>query len=163
MSREAVEDAWRIHAALNDWTARVDTKASIALTLESAALAAFIVASGPERPFGLTSSYMNWLGVLLILLAIVSSIAAVTPRIKVVASRNMWEDNYIYFGHLQYWQPQELAERLCSDDILPVLARQMVVMSKIAWRKHRLVQVSFWSAAIGFLLIALGSVIAGLQ
>ncbi|MFJ8669757.1 hypothetical protein [Streptomyces sp. NPDC093600] len=45
------ETAWRIHAALGEWTARVDAKASFALTLESAALAGIAALSDKNRLF----------------------------------------------------------------------------------------------------------------
>jgi hypothetical protein len=41
----AVETAWRIHTELGNWTAKVDAKASFALTLESAATAGVIALS----------------------------------------------------------------------------------------------------------------------
>ena len=34
-TKDATDTAWRIHGALVDWTGKVDTKASFALTIES--------------------------------------------------------------------------------------------------------------------------------
>lgn len=49
---ESHETAWRIHAAIGEWTARVDAKASFALTLESAALAGIVALSDDGHLFG---------------------------------------------------------------------------------------------------------------
>lgn len=57
--------------------------------------------------------------------------------------------SFIYFGHLQFWKPEDLKTALQQQDILPVLSHQLINMSKIAWRKHRFVQPAFLFAAIG--------------
>ena len=49
--------------------------------------------------------------------------------------------------------PAALAQKLQREPILPVLSNQLVNMSKIAWRKHRFVQVSFLLAAAGGVLV----------
>ncbi|MFD6548016.1 hypothetical protein, partial [Bacillus cereus] len=51
MSADPIETAWKIHAALVDWTGKVDTKASFALTIESALLGGVVALSGDGRVF----------------------------------------------------------------------------------------------------------------
>ena len=48
----------------------------------------------------------------------------------------------MFFGHLRHWNSDNLAKALSERDILPVLSRQIVNMSCIAWGKHRSVQLS---------------------
>ncbi|MFF0001792.1 Pycsar system effector family protein [Streptomyces avermitilis] len=61
--------------------------------------------------------------------------------------------NFIYFGHLMHRQADELTTALKNTDILPVLSRQLIVMSKIAWAKHRHAQTSFISFGVGAALV----------
>ncbi|WP_406466462.1 Pycsar system effector family protein [Streptomyces sp. NBC_01594] len=152
------ETAWRIHAALGEWTARVDAKASFALTLESAALAGIVALSDKNRLFanltGFTARGPLWAGVLLILAGAVLAILVVAPRLRSKRKlRTEFGQNFIYFGHLQFWEPATLAQKLQDQDMLPVLSTQLVNMSKIAWRKHRFVQLSFLLAALGGVLV----------
>jgi len=149
-----VDTAWRIHAALGEWTARVDAKASFALTLESAALAGIVALSDKDRLFANLTGFSTrgplWAGVLLILAGAILAILVVTPRLR---RKGMLQaesaENFIYFGHLQFWDAAHLAQKLQDQDMLPILSNQLVNMSKIAWRKHRFVQLSFLLAAVG--------------
>ncbi|WP_229858814.1 Pycsar system effector family protein [Streptomyces anandii] len=98
-----------------------------------------------------------WTGTFFILAAAVLAILVVVPRLR---SRKTLEieagRNFIYFGHLQFWNPADLEDALKQQEILPILSHQLVNMSKIAWRKHRFVQLSFVLAAVGgvFVFIA---------
>ncbi|UFR02307.1 DUF5706 domain-containing protein [Streptomyces sp. Go40/10] len=151
---KSVDTAWRIHAAIGEWTARVDTKASFALTLESAALAGVVALSDKGRLFsdlhGWSTRALLWAGSVLILAGALLAILVVVPRLR---SRKTLEQeagqSFIYFGHLQFWKPAELEAALEQQNVLSVLSHQLVNMSKIAWRKHRFVQLSFLLAAIG--------------
>ncbi|MEV5242938.1 Pycsar system effector family protein [Streptomyces cinnamoneus] len=162
---EARETAWRIHAAIGEWTTRVDAKASFALTLESAALAGIVALSGDGHRFSHLHGYGArgplWAGALLILTAAVLAILVVAPRLR--SARKLESEapqNFIYFGHLQFWDPADLIQKLQQEDTLPVLSTQLVNMSKIAWRKHRLVQLSFLLAAIGGALVFIAGLVA---
>jgi hypothetical protein len=50
-------------------------------------------------------------------------------------------------------------DALKTVDILPVLSRQLVAMSKIAWAKHFRVQVSMAFGVCGVALVALAAVV----
>ncbi|MFF8280664.1 Pycsar system effector family protein [Streptomyces lateritius] len=69
-------------------------------------------------------------------------------------------ENFIFFGHPKYWEPTALAQKLQEQDMLPVLTNQLVNMSKIAWKKHRYVQLSFLLAGIGGILVFIAGAIA---
>jgi hypothetical protein len=145
---------WRIHAAQVDWTGRVDAKASFAFGLESAALGLVVALSSPGRTYATLDGWLEpalyWSGILLLLAAALLSLLVVVPRLRHRAVEAEAGENYIYFGHVQHWSPDALAERaIAEDDLAIVLARQCVTMAKIAWRKHRLVQLSMIAGASG--------------
>jgi hypothetical protein len=162
---DPVETAWKIHTALSDWTGKVDAKASFALTIESAALAVIVGLSGADHRFGnLRGFWQNapfWGGVFLLGLSALAAVSVVAPRIRANSVEPEWADNFIYFGHLKFWQPDQLEQALKDTDPLPALSRQLVVMSRIAWTKHRRVQVSLWLAIAGAALVGVAGMISG--
>jgi hypothetical protein len=157
-SPEARETAWQIHAAVADWTGKVDAKAAFALTLESALLAGIAAVAGADHRFarmGGGAGALLWLGIVLVLAGTALSILVVTPRVRSKDVAGEAPQNFIFFGHLQYWRPDDLEMALESADPLPMLSRQLVVTSKIAWKKHRYIKWSFRLAAAGGLLVFL--------
>jgi Family of unknown function (DUF5706) len=148
--------AWRVHEALQDWTAKVDTKASIVMSLETALLSGIVAFSGSRTsvyPVGWALSHHC--GLVLLLASIVIAGAVVFPQLRRRDSVKSWQNQIIYFGHLRKWEPAVLAEAIAgreSNVSLGMLSDQLVTMSRIAWRKHVLVQ---WS-----LLVALAGCIA---
>ncbi len=161
--RSTIEDAWKIHAALVEWTGKVDAKASFALTLESAVLAAVVAFSSPGRPLGALSgsgtvcAYRA--GVVALVLAAVCAVVAVIPRVRFWATLSEWEANVIFFGHVRHWRDSAaLAAALEQRDMLDVLARQHIAMSKIAWSKHVWVQGSLVLAVVGSALVGAAGV-----
>ena len=154
---EAVEQAWRIHAALVDWTGKVDSKASFTLTIQSAVLAGIVTLTGTGHHLhglrGATVDGFFWVGIAVLILGVLASASVVAPRVRRNKMGEEWRQNFIFFGHLKDWEPDDLTAALSQRDILPVLSRQLVVMSKIAWQKHEQVQISMWSGAFGTLLV----------
>jgi hypothetical protein len=161
---DPVESAWKIHGILNDWTGKADAKASFALTIESASLGAVIAFSNKDRALGqISDPQLLWLyriGTMVLSVAVLCAAAAVVPQIRGRLARRNWQDNFIYFGHLRSWNPRNLEEALLDMELLPVLTRQLVAMSKIAWIKYRLIQVSLVLAVLGALLITVSGVLA---
>lgn len=157
--KEAIEQAWKVHQAQADWTGKVDAKASFAFAIESAAIATTVALSGDNRLFSGRSAGMidvlYWIGLLALLAGAFFAVAVVIPRLKSDSALKASKRNYIYFGHVRHWEPDELAEALKSRDILPVITRQIVIMGDIAWQKHRWVQVSMWCGAFGGLFLGL--------
>ena len=71
-----------------------------------------------------------------------------------MAKRN-WSSNMIYFGHLRRWNPENLATALAKGTPnVSQLARQLVTMSKLAWRKHAWLQWSLLGLVVGSGLLA---------
>lgn len=161
---EPVETAWHIHAALADWTGKVDAKASFALTIESAVLAGIVALSGDgHRLSGLSGFWTHafyWSGVLLLVSAVVLSASTVAPGLRHKSLKAEQPHNFIYFGHIKDWKEDDLTEALRQREILPVLSRQLVVMSRIAWKKHQTVLFSFLLACSGATAVAIAAALA---
>lgn len=157
---DPVETAWKIHATLVDWTGKVDTKASFAATIESVVLGGAITLSGENRLLSEITGFPAFLrntSLVLLALAAISAISVVTPRLRSFSMTAEASENFIYFGHLKHWQPDDLATALTHRESLPVLSRQLVVMSKVAWQKHRRVQISLWLAVLAVAIFGLAS------
>ncbi|MEU9335042.1 Pycsar system effector family protein [Streptomyces sp. NPDC048290] len=162
---DATRNAWQLHTVLAEWTRAADAKASFALALESAAVAAVSALSGTDRALGGISSgpagAVLWTGTGLLALAAVLAVSAVFPRHAGDGrTRSAHRDAYIFYGDIRHWNPDELTEGLVRHDPLPALTRQLVTMSRILWLKQRLVQLSLLVAVGGCLLIA-GAALGG--
>lgn len=161
---DPVEQAWKIHSAQVDWTGKVDSKASFAFGIESAALGLTVALSASGRLFARLNApipnVLYWLGLAALLAGATSSLLAVLPRLRgAEATTREAAENFIYFGHLRHWKAKDLAERLRDGAVLDVLARQCVTMAGIAWRKHRLVQASMISGAAGIASLVLCGIV----
>lgn len=160
MSDDPTETAWRIHAALIDWTGKVDTKASFALTIEAALLAGVVTLSGADRVFDRLTGWfpitLYVLGIVVLVAAVLCAVWVVRPRLRAPNLKAESAHSYIYFGHLRFLDQETVLKHLEGTPIRPVLAKQLVEMSKIAWSKHVFVQ---WSMTLG----VAGVVILGLS
>jgi hypothetical protein len=151
---DPVDTAWRIHASLSESTGRVDAKASFAVSLESAVLAALIALYRGDVPGGTAAKVLFWIGALALALSALAAVSVVSPRLGSKDSGN-WRDHFLYFGDLRHWNADDLSRKLRDTSALSSLTRQLVVMSEIAWIKHRRVQQSLVLAVIGSGLAAL--------
>lgn len=151
--KAALETAWKIHAAIVDWTGKVDTKAAFAFALESAGIGLVINLTARDRIFaaltGPLQNFTYYAGGLALVLAAACAMWVVIPRLRMWHVAKEWPDNFIYFGHVQFWEADKLAQKIRDTELLPVLTKQMIGMSKIAWRKHLLVKLSMIFASIG--------------
>jgi len=153
-----VETGWKIHSALVDWTGKVDTKASFALTIEAALLAGVVTLSGTDRVFDSPSGWaVVWyvLGVAILVASVLCAAWVVRPRLRSANLTSESKTNFIYFGHLRLMTPDAIRSHLEESDILSALSQQLAEMSKIAWTKHRLVQVSITLAPIGVVCLGI--------
>lgn len=156
----ALDAAWKIHAAQVDWTGKVDTKAIFAFAIQSGALGLVVTLSSADRIFddlhtriGATGYY---LGIAALIIGAGFALFVVKPRLRGRDAKLEAKNGYIYFGHLQHWNANELSRRLNEGaDLLGVVTTQCVTMAKISWSKHRLVQAAVISGAIGMLLLVL--------
>ncbi|MET9616262.1 Pycsar system effector family protein [Kitasatospora indigofera] len=150
----AVQTAWQIHASLTEVTGRVDAKASFALTIESALLGAVVALSAPGNRLSTISGPLQstafWIGITLLSVAALAAVSVVIPR---GGGTRSGRHNFIYYGQLRHWAPDQLAEQLTGGDLLPLLSQQLVAMSRIVWTKHRRVQQSLVLAVAGAALL----------
>ena len=165
----SVDLAWRAHTAQETWTAKADIKASVLLALEGGAIFATLTANGNmgllSRLTGL-GDLAQLLGIILLIGAVTTATWALIPQLGSAAEhRATHRDHTIYFGHLRHWDPAELAARLRmagQEDPFPMLARQLVEMSKRNWTKHRKVQASLLLGVGGVALIAMAAIMAAI-
>jgi hypothetical protein len=160
---DALDTAWKIHAAQVDWTGKVDGKAVFAFGIQSAALGLAVTLSSTGRLFSELHTAIGfavyYLGIAALLLGAGCALLVVKPRLRSRAAQREARNAYVYFGHLRHWTAENLASRLRNqNDLLGVLAAQCVTMAKISWRKHRLVQISMISGAVGIGLLVLTGV-----
>ncbi|HEY4964156.1 MAG TPA: Pycsar system effector family protein [Candidatus Saccharimonadales bacterium] len=162
--KDGVEFSWKVHSAITDWTAKVDTKASIILSLGGVVLGFIIALSTNHRI--LTNLY-GWralfrvAGLTVFSLGVVLAALVVMPRLGRRKSKREWEDNYIYFGHLRHWKPKDLKKKLrnmSTDDLLNALSKQLVTTSKVAWYKHSLLQFAMICYLVGALLVLIAAI-----
>lgn len=164
--KDAVDTAWRVHAAVVDWTGKVDTKASYTLTLETAVMVGVVTLSSNGR---VLTTLEGWrqvsfvAGAALLVGAILCAAFVVLPRLR---SRKKLQaeaaTNFIYFGHLKFSHPSAIARQLNNAEaLLPALANQLHQMSRIAWRKHRFVQISMLLAIVGVIAISAAALFPG--
>lgn len=158
-----LEYAWRIHAAQGDWTARVDAKASFALTIESALLAGVIsLSQGDGALANLDHDGPLWLfriGTGLIILGVLLSMYVVAPHLRAIHLKEEAKGGaHIYFGHARYHSPADQADLMRNAvDTVDGVAAQVVRMAGIAWRKHVALLASLIVAPLGALLVSLAS------
>ncbi|MEX3107705.1 MULTISPECIES: Pycsar system effector family protein [unclassified Streptomyces] len=160
---EAARTAWQVHSVLTEWTRTVDAKASFALAMESAALAGTVALSGSghrlDNISGALPETALWMGLALVALAAVLAVLAVLPRHNRAGRvRSDQVDDFIFYGHLRHWNPDELADHLGRHAPLPALTRQLVDMSRIVWIKQRLVRQSLLIAVAGCALISIAGI-----
>jgi hypothetical protein len=163
VAENPTDTAWQIHDALLDWTAKADAKASFALTVESLALVAILAFSDGGGASARVEAWWGrgllWSGIALLAASALFAVATVSPNVRKRSLPAEWRNNFVYFGHLQQWDPDALAEALRTREMLPVLSRQLVTMSRIAWVKHARVRVSFLLAVAGSGCVALAVVL----
>jgi hypothetical protein len=135
---DPVDTAWRIHATLLESTGRVDAKASFAVTLESAVLAALIALYRGDDPAN-AAKVLFWIGGLALALSVLAAVSVVVPRLGSKDGGD-WRDYFLYFGDLRHWEADDLSRKLRETSALNSLTRQLVVMSEVVWIKHRRVQ-----------------------
>lgn len=119
--------------------------AAFALTLQSAVVAGVTTLSSPGRRFdNLTGFRLTsfWFLVVFLIVGLLSALLVTLPRLRAQELKAEKSDNWIYLGHLRHWEGKDLQDALLNSDPLPVVCRQLVHMSKIAWVKHRRVQLS---------------------
>jgi hypothetical protein len=163
---QPVETAWKIHAAVADWTGKVDSKASFVLAIETGVLAGIVqLAGGGHRLSSITGRLANgffWVGVSLLVLGLLYAVGTVRPQLR--GGPTLMSEaprNFLYFGHLQHWDASTLETEMSRLDTLPMLTRQLVNMSNIAYSKHRRLQRSINCLVVGTSFVGIAALLNG--
>jgi hypothetical protein len=157
----SVEFAWRVHTALEAWTAKVDLKASILLAFQGGG---FIFAATSRELFLGARDHRPALvaAVGLGVLATAMGLATVTVLPVLGSTRRHRADHHhewIYFGHVRLWESTALAARLSrmtEHDEVRALSAQLVRMSRLNWRKHRMLQGSVVLTVVSMAVVLTG-------
>jgi hypothetical protein len=161
VDHDPVATAWSIHSSIAEWTRSVDNKASFASAVETAVLLGVLTLSADDRQLSRLSGPWQlgvfWLGVAVLVLSLLLVLWVISPHLRSKRVRDEYRSNVIFFGHARYWNPPELTTFLSGDDILPMLSRQIVAISHIAWKKHRNLQLSILGSVIGAALVAIAA------
>lgn len=164
VAAEAEARAWEVYRSHADWIGKVDTKASILLALQGVLLGVVVSMTDTGKPFSCLRAWWEWslfyAGLALLLVAAVMSVLVIAPRVRIrrhQPNRKAMED-YTYFGHSRWWKPDALAEEM-RKPALSILARQVVVLGQVAWRKHLWAMWSVWITVISGLLFAVLAVL----
>lgn len=162
--QNAIDNAWKIHGAVSDWTKSVDSKASFVLTIEVAILAGVISLMGGSRRLAHVQEFwwnvLLYMGIGALVVALVCVVWVVRPRTRKDKVEQEAPSNFIYFGHLNFLVPEDLERALKQEDVLPVLSRQLVTMGRIAWDKHNLLRWSLTAAMVGTALVGAAAALA---
>ena len=162
---EAERRAWEIYHAHTEWVARVDTKASILLTLQGVALGVVVALTDTDKPLAwktLTEEPLRvvlfFLGIVLLAAAILGALAVIVPQVGKRKSDSTPKD-FIFFGHSRLWKAKDL-EAALHGSAVGQLAEQIVILGEIAWTKNKNAKWSAWLfVAGGAILCALVAVI----
>ena len=162
-SAVGVNFAWRTHQALVGWTASVDTKAAITLSLGGVILG-FYISQGSSNHILLSAhrwqSVTEIIGMCLTVIGVIISGLVIAPRLNRRLTKKNWQQNYLYFGHLRSWDTHRLKRALTeldNDQELELLSAQLVAMARIAWYKHALLQLALASLLCGVPLVVLST------
>jgi hypothetical protein len=156
---------WRVHEAIQGWTASVDVKASIVLVVETAVAGAGATALVTGKGELHSASGLHLACAIAAVACLVGAVGAalwvVTPRLARRRNMELAPSGAIYFGHLRHRTADEIESVLTSlsaREELHQLSRQLHVTSKVAWRKHVWLQASIGMFAIGALLLVIAFV-----
>lgn len=156
---------WEAHVAVQEWTASVDVKSSIVVVVEAAVAGAAgkAVVSKTGELHGATGLHLATAiaATSSLVLAVALAIWVVFPRLTHRRTAQAVPDGLIFFGHLRARTPEDIERALASmtaADERRQLARQLHVISEVAWRKHAYLQASLCSFAIGSALLVVAFV-----
>jgi hypothetical protein len=156
---------WEAHAAVQSWTASVDTKSSIVVVIETAvagaASKALITNAGELHSATGLHLATAIAAMSTLILAVGLALWVVFPRLKRLRTSRLAPTGLIYFGHLRDRPPEDINEALATmtpADERWQLAQQLHVTGGVAWRKHACLQASLSLFAVGSALLVLAFV-----
>jgi ABC-type uncharacterized transport system fused permease/ATPase subunit len=160
--RNGIDFGWRVHDAVQHWTATVDSKASIVVIVETAvagaATKALITGDGElHTAVGWHLAFVIT-AVVFLVLAVASALWVVFPRLERLQTQRLAADGLIYFGHLRAHSTEAIVEalsELTAEQERRQLASQLRITGDVAWRKHSWLQRSLVFFALGAALLVI--------
>lgn len=154
-----IDAGWRIHQIFQDWIARFDSKAAAIVALNSAALAALWVLSGPGRTFGALDGTKAQnpfvVGMVLLAASAICAASVVLPRVH--GGSLSQPTRLLYFGSVRHLDGSSAADALGDVDLKAELGHAISALAKIAWRKQALVTASLWATFAGVLMLCIAA------
>jgi hypothetical protein len=138
---------------------RADAKAGFVATLNTAVLAGVVALVHLDR-LGTAGRVLVSLGVALMVAALLCAVAVVLPILRARHTKH-GSGNVLYFGTVRHYAPEELAERLAGEDTAREMCAQAVVLSRLSWIKHRLLQVAMLATIAGASITGLTLLLTG--
>jgi hypothetical protein len=151
--------AWRVHDAAAGSIGKADTKAGFVATVNTALLAGVVTLAHLDR-LGTVARALVSLGIVLLVAAVLFAVAVVLPILRARHTKH-GSGNVLYFGTVRHHSPDELADRLGTEDTVREVCAQAVVLSRLSWIKHRLLQLSLLATIAGSNLVGWTLLIAG--
>jgi hypothetical protein len=151
--------AWRVHDAAAGSIDKADTKAGFVATVNGALLAVVLTVADLDR-LGTVGRILVAAGGALMVAAVLSAVAVVLPVLRARHTKHS-SGNVLYFGTVRQHSPAALADRLGSEDSVQEVCAQAVVLSRLSWTKHRLVQLAMIATVAGSNLVGWTLLLAG--
>lgn len=161
--RDADDDrldlAWGVLGEVAGSIGKADTKAGFVATLNTAVLAGVFTLSHLDR-LGTAARAVVMVGSVLLVIAVMFAVAVVLPILRARKTRAVG-GSYLYFGTVRNLTADELLTRITDEDSAHAVCAQSIVLSRLSWLKHRLLQASMWATIAGTNLIGWTLLIAG--
>ncbi|MFF1823837.1 Pycsar system effector family protein, partial [Kribbella sp. NPDC058245] len=99
-------------------------------------------------------------GLVLMVGALLCAVAVVLPILRARHTKH-GAGSVLYFGTVRHYTPDELADRLAGEDTVREICAQSVILSRLSWRKHRLLQASMLATIAGSAVTGLTLLLTG--
>lgn len=151
--------SWRVLGEVAGSIGKADAKAGFVATLNTAVLAGVFTLTHLDR-LGTVARAFVMVGSVLLVIAVMFAVAVVLPVLRSRKSKYTG-GNFLYFGTVRNHSAAGLLARIASEDTAHAVCAQAVVLSRLSWLKHRLLQVSTWATIAGTNLIGWTLLTAG--
>ncbi|MET9269799.1 Pycsar system effector family protein [Kribbella sp. NPDC003557] len=148
---DRLDMAWRVLGEVGGSIGKADTKAAFVTTLNTAVLAGVFTLTHLDR-IGTAARVFVTIGAVLLVIALMFAVAVVLPVLRARKTKHN-SGSLLYFGTVRQLSTARLLARIASEDTVDAVCAQAVVLSRLSWLKHRLLQVSMLATIAGANLI----------
>ncbi|TCC10903.1 Pycsar system effector family protein [Kribbella soli] len=143
-----LESSWRVLREIAESIGKADAKAVFVAGLNTAVLAGVLTLDrlGPAARVFVT------IGAILLVLALMFAVAVVLPILRARKSKHT-SAGFLDFGTVRHLTAAALLVRIVGEDTAHAVCAQAVLLVRLSWLKHRLLQVSMWATLAGTNLI----------